>query len=397
MSLWYRAGTISVTNGNTTVTGTGTAWVEAVRQGDALIAPDGRSYEIASVDSNTGLTLVQGYLGSTASAQDYAIQPTRAVALEWLQAVQAFQSNVQGWEDGPLSGLFGSGTEGAPGVAFAAQPNMGVRRVSNNRMAAVVGGVHRVFFENDKAEFTVPITGAAVQANAADATAGKVLRVGAGGLLGSTIEAPNDDLDDITRTGFYFADGDTLNKPGTGLWVVQHIARTTTTGAQIAVFRSAVGAGAVAVRNRSAAGWSDWYTMYTQASILGTVSQSSGVPTGAIIERDSGANGSYTRLADGTQICTHTLTLERVGVSHLNLLWTFPAAFSSSPKITATFVSVGYAGTPTVRQLTAPEISQIGTAVGRVVIRTIGGIAAPDFEVGETADVHVVATGKWFE
>lgn len=42
---------------------------------------------------------------------------------------------------------------------------------------------------------------------------------------------------------------------------------------------------------------------YTPNNILGTVSQSGGVPTGAIIERGSNANGEYVRFADGTQIC----------------------------------------------------------------------------------------------
>ncbi|MCP3177314.1 hypothetical protein MJO47_09405 [Desulfuromonas sp. KJ2020] len=39
------------------------------------------------------------------------------------------------------------------------------------------------------------------------------------------------------------------------------------------------------------------------ADILGTVSQSGGVPTGAIIERGSNANGEYVKFADGTLIC----------------------------------------------------------------------------------------------
>ncbi|MFL1495729.1 hypothetical protein ACI77E_30595, partial [Pseudomonas antarctica] len=39
------------------------------------------------------------------------------------------------------------------------------------------------------------------------------------------------------------------------------------------------------------------------AAIVGTVSQSAGLPTGAIIERGSNANGSYTKYADGTLIC----------------------------------------------------------------------------------------------
>lgn len=42
--------------------------------------------------------------------------------------------------------------------------------------------------------------------------------------------------------------------------------------------------------------------LYSRDSIIGTVSQSAGVPTGAIIERGSNANGGYVRWADGTQL-----------------------------------------------------------------------------------------------
>lgn len=41
----------------------------------------------------------------------------------------------------------------------------------------------------------------------------------------------------------------------------------------------------------------------TRDSILGAVSQSGGVPTGAVIQRGSNANGEFVRFADGTQIC----------------------------------------------------------------------------------------------
>jgi len=42
---------------------------------------------------------------------------------------------------------------------------------------------------------------------------------------------------------------------------------------------------------------------YRQGSILGTVSQTNGIPTGAIIERGSNANGEYVKFADGTLEC----------------------------------------------------------------------------------------------
>ncbi len=48
---------------------------------------------------------------------------------------------------------------------------------------------------------------------------------------------------------------------------------------------------------------------FRRGNILGTVSQSGGVPTGALIERGANANGEYVRLADGTQICWKTLNV----------------------------------------------------------------------------------------
>ena len=42
---------------------------------------------------------------------------------------------------------------------------------------------------------------------------------------------------------------------------------------------------------------------FAPGNLLGTVSQSGGTPTGAVIERGSNANGEYVRFADGTQIC----------------------------------------------------------------------------------------------
>ncbi|MFQ2373347.1 hypothetical protein ACK306_17425, partial [Aeromonas caviae] len=43
---------------------------------------------------------------------------------------------------------------------------------------------------------------------------------------------------------------------------------------------------------------------YGKNNIVGAVSQSGGVPTAAIVERGSNANGEYTKYADGTLICS---------------------------------------------------------------------------------------------
>ena len=85
---------------------------------------------------------------------------------------------------------------------------------------------------------------------------------------------------------------------------------------------------------------------YAKDNILGTVSQSAGVPTGAVVEQGSNANGRYVRFADGTQMCwrlnlvvpalTQSAGAIFQGVS--NVSWTFPAAFTSG----TVFVTPGY-------------------------------------------------------
>ncbi|MBF5006833.1 hypothetical protein [Diaphorobacter caeni] len=69
------------------------------------------------------------------------------------------------------------------------------------------------------------------------------------------------------------------------------------------------------------------------AAILGTVSQSGGVPTGAIVQRGSNANGEFVRFADGTQILFRYWT-EAISVpasSTVSLAdWVLPASSPST-------------------------------------------------------------------
>ncbi len=73
---WYKTGSISVTNGNATIYGSGTSWVDSgvLNAGD-IISVNSVLYEILSIQSNTQLTLAANYLASTASGLAYAIMP----------------------------------------------------------------------------------------------------------------------------------------------------------------------------------------------------------------------------------------------------------------------------------------------------------------------------------
>ena len=74
---------------------------------------------------------------------------------------------------------------------------------------------------------------------------------------------------------------------------------------------------------------------YGPGNLLGSVSESGGVPTGAVIERGSTANGDYVRFADGTQICTVTLSAvdctNATGALFASAVftWDFPMGFAT--------------------------------------------------------------------
>jgi hypothetical protein len=187
----------------------------------------------------------------------------------------------------------------------------------------------------------LPVTGAAVQSGPADATAGKILATGAFGWGTAAAPIASGNIDSIPASGVYLIDAATLagsaNLPAISLAAGDHLVQfqsDTEAQSQIAISQ---GAGRLATRTRNGAGWNSWREIVTQGSLLGTVSQAAGVPTGAVIERGSNATGSYVRFADGTQICT-TANAGTAACSTANGsvfsssagTWTFPMAFAGS-------------------------------------------------------------------
>ncbi len=94
---------------------------------------------------------------------------------------------------------------------------------------------------------------------------------------------------------------------------------------------------------------------YGPGNLLGSVSESGGVPTGAVIERGSTANGDYVKFADGTQICQAELpavactTADGALFASTDETWTFPVPFaagtqpivSGSGGVTSRFLGLG--------------------------------------------------------
>ena len=74
--------------------------------------------------------------------------------------------------------------------------------------------------------------------------------------------------------------------------------------------------------------------LYGRDSILGTVSETAGVPTGAIIESGSNSDGEYTRWADGTQQVNQYLEGSWGGSGNqiYDVSWTYPIGFINTPE-----------------------------------------------------------------
>jgi hypothetical protein len=111
--LWYRVGTISVTNSSKKVTGFGTQFKTGTYKpdkGHTFWGPDGKHYEVDYVESDTVLYLVQAYTGATAAGQSYEIDITRTGTTPALsREVSAMLTYAQGQYDSWQQILTGSG------------------------------------------------------------------------------------------------------------------------------------------------------------------------------------------------------------------------------------------------------------------------------------------------
>jgi hypothetical protein len=108
------------------------------------------------------------------------------------------------------------------------------------------------------------------------------------------------------------------------------------------------------------------------------VSQAAGIPTGAIIERGTNANGEFTRFADGTQICARIQTADAGG----NSFWTFPAAFSASPFVNITVFASGLAAI-------TGRVNAISATGATWNLVTAAGVRTGD-------QAFLTAIGRWF-
>jgi len=240
-----------------------------------------------------------------------------------------------------------------------------------------VAGAAQMSLSPGSLQLDVPLAGSAVQSDLSDASSGRLMMVGAFGLGGNAIKAEGSDLNSIAHNGLWYADSTVANRPiGNGNWLVLHIQQTSAVAVQLALSRTSVAGNAIHNRYLSSGVWTDWALLYSQATVLGSVSQSGGTPTGAMIERGSNANGDYVRFADGTQICSFAMAASATQSS----TWSFPAAFVASPQLSVSPISTS---------------ACFATHHG-------GSAGASDFDVWDIAGSRVaqscdlIASGRWF-
>ena len=299
----YKTGLATFTNGSSTVTGTGTAWASnlsagdyIVRRGDALNTY--QAYQIGGINSNTSLSLTAPYGGSTASNVAYVAH------VDFIDNDRPELSNGD--------------------IETAAIMNRWIASIAQLAQLGTAANLD-------------------AQTSPTDATVNRVMKVGAFG-LGASPGKPRyvGDLNAILTTGFdNIGVAGCTNFPlgaGDGNLITQ-MWDSAVAGTQL-YFE--LNAGKVYFRRRLAGVWLGWSDIYSQASIIGLVSQSGGVPTGAIIQYIPNTGlGSAVLFADGTVLAMHRDSTTYTTSTSFPPLYraptlpkfTFPVAFVAAPEV----------------------------------------------------------------
>lgn len=134
-------------------------------------------------------------------------------------------------------------------------------------------------------------------------------------------------------------------------------------------------------------------------NLLGTVAQMAGVPSGAVLEHGSNANGSYLRLADGTQFCMAVLdagdpTALGAGTFEnpyrtLAQVWNYPASFVAAPVLT------GHATSQSVHALDRHLLFSSALPASDLV-DGVQAVRVCASSATEACSLTLLAIGRWF-
>ncbi|WP_236188117.1 hypothetical protein [Pseudomonas paraglycinae] len=352
---WYKSGTVSVVQNSTAVVGSGTAFIANSRVGDAFRGPDGGWYEVVNIASDTALSISPEYRGATASGA-YTLAPMQGYVKDSADQLRTFVNQAGAklaalgdtayYNILPISKGGTGGTTPAEvraALALGTTGNYDVLPVEKGGTGSVTSAAARVALELGSAAT------ATLQVNSKDATAGRVMQVGAFGIGGDS-PVFDGNIDDTTAVpaGRCFVINtsggvkppnasygllDTIKVVGQPVHQIWHEVNGIASGGTLRTWeRDQYGAGV----------FGPWRMVYRQNNIIGAVT-GAGAPTGAIIERGANANGEYTKYADGTLICWKAITTNSTGTYAAGALFgsdaygpgAFPSAYVSVPMVAA--------------------------------------------------------------
>lgn len=362
MPTTYSTGTVSIGAGSTTLTGAGTSWLTSgVRAGDRLELA-GMVTRIATVVSNTGITLARAWPGSAQSGADYDI----ALEDDNVRSLVAANALLQTLGAGTLTSL-GALSGGANKMPYwTGSGVMASTDLTAEARALIGSSLIGRSADNIVTAVAARITGGAVTQSHVDTTAGRLIKVDDFGIGATAAGVPGNDLDDIATFGSYLItsaviagspalSGIALSSGSTLL----HFQYNNDNASQILCARST---NRIYVRNKGIGTWGSFVQIYNADNLP--------------IEQGNNANGRYIRLADGTQICWRTMSASSGGATS----WTFPAVFSATPTISGSAI--------------ATVLSAI--CLDAAPTTTAASFSARDSGNARRADsCHLVATGRW--
>ncbi len=354
---FYNTGTASIAQGQTVVTGQGTAWLQAVRSADDFGKHVGRPIPIASVDSDTQITLAYPWPGPTQAAAPYRISFT-PYHVAYRQALQEIGKLLASGNVSALAGL-----EGAAGkVPLFTGPGvldlMNILPVQDNK-DDVQNGMNSLYAK------LLRVDGAN---NAKNAFFGTYY----GG-------SANKNIDTLLpgETGLFSISNPGTFPPDVGtFWFIE---------TQRQLYNDTKHQTAHRYGGTSALP-SIWYRVASTTNVY-----SRWLPL--IPVRGDNANGSYVRLGDGTQICWSTIDLTNTDMSTPRgaffspasyLTWTFPAAFSTAPAISASFQRASYVP------------SAVGIYSQSLAVANLAPWSSISLASGISKSVYVQAIGRWY-
>lgn len=344
------------------------------------LATAGTGWSIAVRNTGSGVITLTRVSPDTIDGQvSVALQPRQTVLIvagvEWETIV------LGGTATGQMR--LPSGVLATPALALGGQ-STGLFSPAADQIGLTVLGVLRVLLSSTALQISIPVTGTAVTQSATDATTGRLLKVGDAGVLGfAPVSGAGATWASVAQSQMISAPAiaaqptDKPSAASTRPLIGWHMASSATRWAEIVQEVSGSSPWRIWARTSDGGVTQDWDLLFSRRSVLGVVSQAAGVPTGGLIERASNANGEYVRFADGTQICTHSLT----GSTGAGTVWTYPAAFIAAPTVTG---------------------SSVATVLSSVVLDAAPGATSAAVSARDKADARradamlVTAIGRWF-